>query len=301
MSSSRDNNNALCLPCPVTGGVSTKMTKESFAKACKFARQAVQYSIYGRKKRNDNKILRERCAGCRGKRWPQELQITTVEDIIMSQFYTCDLCGKKISAKKPRKSLGMSLCYTCAGIVAGLQHMKELATALKKTGKTDELLKALGVEEKRYEDLEVVAMDAMEILAKALPPAPESVDDTMSAYEVATIAEEAAQHIASLKKQITDMHDLKDVVRDARGTLLKVLSAASDETLDDTQSLYDIATIAENVALYAQELKDKARMAATGGAPFGNGNDPLENALLRWAIQQYQAGRVKVSVEVTAE
>lgn len=174
-----------------------------------------------------------------------------------SEMTTCEICAREIT--RPHRSHGLTLCGTCKAIMPGVsKHLPSLIKMIRAIGKTGEVAEMLGLsaagaarsEEARH-NLETVVMDARATLIKALPPAPESLDETQTLYDIADLAEEAARHI--------------DALTEERDKLADQIKAAGQERMDVWQ---------------------------TGNA------DPLDEALLRWAKRQHQAGRVRVQMEV---
>lgn len=177
----------------------------------------------------------------------------------------CEICQKEIT--RLHRSHGLTLCGTCKAIMPGVtKHLSALVKMIRALGKTTEVAEMLGLsaaaspcsEDARH-DLEAVVQDARETLVKALPPVPENLDDTQSLFDIADLADEAAQHIADLTKE--------------RDQLAKLVDEAKGEAEPST----------------AQERLD---VWQTGDA------DPLSAALLRWARRQHEAGKIQVRMEV---
>lgn len=159
---------------------------------------------------------------------------------------------------KPHRSHGLTLCGTCKAIMPGVS--KHLQSLIK-------MIRAIG---KTGEVAEMLGLSA----------AGAASDDAR--------------------------HNLEAVVQDARATLIKALPPAS-ESLDETQTLYDIADLAEEAAWHIAALTEERDKLADQIKAAGQermdvwqtGNaDPLDEALLRWAKRQHQAGRVRVQMEV---
>lgn len=313
------------LSCLVTGGLPVKMSAASFANLCAAKREAVGTEFYLRRFLK----FRRRCDRCQGDpaNWPPELEIVAQSDMTAQTRHSgsgrshdpdrlhgphcqdaslrpsarsgaqqetpdgkpgncgpifqadnqitetekknmanCNVCGKPLKAIN--RSHGLELCSSCKGIMPGVtKHLPELVTMMKAVGKTAEVAEMLGLsaaaspcsEDARH-DLEAVVQDARETLVKALPPVPETLDDTQSLFDIATLAVAAARHIAALTKE--------------RDQLAKLVDEASGEAEPST----------------AHERLD---VWQTGSAA-----DPLDEALLRWAKRQHQAGRVRVQMEV---
>lgn len=175
----------------------------------------------------------------------------------------CEICQKEIT--RLHRSHGLTLCGTCKAIMPGVtKHLPALVKMIRAIGKTKEVAELLGLSAAapasttlKLSDLEAVVQDARETLVKALPPVPENLDDTL--FDIADLADEAAQHIADLTKE--------------RDKLAKLVDEAKGEAEPST----------------AQE---RLYVWQTGNA------DPLDEALLRWAKRQYEAGKVQVRMEV---
>lgn len=88
---------------------------------------------------------------------------------------------------------------------------------------------------------------------KGIVPCVDRLDVVVAMMQRTGKAEEL---LNKLRPHDDDNSDLEAVVRDARETLVKALPS-SEEALEDAQSLYDIATIAEEAARYIQEQQEK--------------------------------------------
>lgn len=252
-----------CLPCPVTGGVSTRMTQQSFVAACNAHRGNRNINSWGHNA-TVRDVFHRRCNWCQGQRrhWPDELVLADVMINERKAMTTtvCDICGATANNKK-NKSRGMTLCSSCKGIVPCVDRLDVVVAMMQRTGKAEELLNKL-----RPHD-----------------------DDN------------------------SDLGDLEVVVRDARETLVKALP--SGEALENAQSLYDIATIAEEVAWYIQEQQEKIENRAYQMEMENHrlkreneylvqkldSRSPYDEALLEWARKRYEAGEIKLKVTVEEE
>lgn len=142
------NSERVCLPCPVTGGVSTRMTQQSFVAACRAKKsRRTTTNCWGHDVAKE--VFPRRCDWCKGKIecWPDELVLadvvkTKVEDknnMTTVAGCVCDVCGKPANNKK-NKSRGMTLCSSCKGIIPCVDRLDAVAAMMKRVGKTEELL-----------------------------------------------------------------------------------------------------------------------------------------------------------------
>lgn len=144
------NSEKIYLPCPVTGGVSTRMTQQSFVVACGAKRSRRTTNCWGHDVAKE--VFPRRCDWCKGKIecWPDELVLadvvkTKVEDknnMTTVAGCVCDVCGKPANNKK-NKSRGMTLCSSCKGIVPCVDRLDAVVAMMQRTGKTEELLDKL--------------------------------------------------------------------------------------------------------------------------------------------------------------
>lgn len=150
MAISNSNSEGICLPCPVTGGVSTRMTQQSFVVACGAKRSRRTTNCWGHDVAKE--VFPRRCDWCKGKIecWPDELVLadvvkTKVEDknnMTTVAGCVCDVCGKPANNKK-NKSRGMTLCSSCKGIVPCVDRLDVVVAMMQRTGKAEELLNKL--------------------------------------------------------------------------------------------------------------------------------------------------------------
>lgn len=216
----------------------------------------------------------------------------------MAMMKKCDICGN--ATRKENTSHGMTLCCSCRGIIPGLtKHPDKLLKIAQRLGKVEDVVELFGgvtqaasAEEARH-NLEAVVQDARATLIKALPPAPESLDDTQSLFDIAEIAEETARHIDALTEALG--------MRQRENAELRQRLEQSGNAEAELNRMRELLAEKDKQANeYCEKLNrlERGVSAAMEGTVCGSGNDPLEAALLRWAISQHQAGKVKVQVEV---
>lgn len=153
-----------------------------------------------------------------------------------SEMATCEICAREVT--RPHRSHGLTLCGTCKAIMPGVsKHLPALIKMIRAIGKTGEVAEMLGLsaagaacsEEARH-NLEAVVMDARATLIKALPPAPESLDDTQSLFDIAEIAEETARHIAALTEE---RDELANQIKAAGQERMGVWQTGNADPLDE--------------------------------------------------------------------
>lgn len=257
------NSEKIYLPCPVTGGVSTRMTQQSFVVACGAKRSRRTTNCWGHDVAKE--VFPRRCDWCKGKIecWPDELVLadvvkTKVEDknnMTTVAGCVCDVCGKPANNKK-NKSRGMTLCSSCKGIVPCVDRLDAVVAMMQRTGKTEELLNKL----RPHDDLKAVVRDAKETLVNALPPA--QGGDTQSLYDIATIAEEVARYIQEQQEKIA--------------------------RLNTDDKAYQLEMENNRLRRENEYLAQRKRQ------------EPLDCALLEWARKRYEAGEIKLKVTVEA-
>lgn len=260
------NSEKMCLPCPVTGGVSTRMTQQSFVAACGAKRSRRTTNCWGHDVAKE--VFPRRCDWCKGKVecWPGELVLA--DDVVTIKMKdnknmntaagcVCDICGATANNKK-NKSRGMTLCSSCKGIVPCVDRLDVVVAMMQRTGKAEELLNKL----RPHDDdaLEVVVRDARETLVKALPSG-EALADAQSLYDIATIAEEVAWYIQEQQEKITRLNT------------------------NDNKS-YQFEQENNRLRRENEYLAQRKRQ------------EPLDNALLEWARKKYEAGGIKFKVTV---
>lgn len=265
------NSERVCLPCPVTGGVSTRMTQQSFVAACRAKKSRRTTNCWGHDVAKE--VFPRRCDWCKGKVecWPGELVLADVVTIKMKDNKNmntaagcvCDVCGKPANNKK-NKSRGMTLCSSCMGIVPCVDRLDVVVAMMQRTGKAEELLNKLRPHDDNS-DLEAVVRDARETLVKTLPSG-EVLEGAQSLYDIATIAEEVAWYIQEQQEKITRLNDDADVHHD------------DNKSYKLEQEVHRLKR--ENEYL-AQQIKCQS---------------PLDQALLEWARRQYEANKLRIVI-----
>lgn len=259
------NSEKIYLPCPVTGGVSTRMTQQSFVVACGAKRSRRTTNCWGHDVAKE--VFPRRCDWCKGKIecWPDELVladvVTTIKmkdnkNMSTAAGCVCDICGSPANSKK-NKNRGMTLCSSCMGIVPCVDRLDAVVAMMQRTGKTEELLNKL----RPHDDLEAVVRDARETLVKALPSG-EALDDAQSLYDIATIAEEVARYIQEQQEKIA--------------------------RLNTDDKAYQLEMENHRLKRENEYLEQRKRQ------------EPLDSALLEWARRQYEAGGVRLKITVEA-
>lgn len=107
------------LNCPVTHGLATRLSRESFAAACDARRDRAK------KERPGGAFFLKICLICNGNHQPQELEIIDMSNKMISG--SCEACGeenKNLSANRGKK-----ICATCAKIYSYASLRKRVVLA----------------------------------------------------------------------------------------------------------------------------------------------------------------------------
>jgi len=134
--------------CPVTSGLPTSMTMESFKRLCARFVQGVK-TDFGRKP------AQSWCSRCQGKRLPRELTIIQTgqmeqlakthkkEQDMARKPQACEGCGKQ---KMLSNCSGELLCSSCAATAGSVSNRPEVvARLILKRGMSEQILEAMGV------------------------------------------------------------------------------------------------------------------------------------------------------------
>lgn len=307
------NSERVCLPCPVTGGVSTRMTQQSFVAACGAKRSRRTTNCWGHDIAKE--VFPRRCDWCKGKVecWPGELVLadvvkTKVEDknnMTTVAGFVCDVCGKPANNKK-NKSRGMTLCSSCKGIVPCVDRLDVVVAMMQRTGKAEELLNKLRPHDDDNSDLEAVVRDARETLVKTLPSG-EVLEDAQSLYDIATIAEEVAWYIQEQQEKITRLNDDADVMMSITGIMgcptyevvpvLRELAARMGCAPGKvSEAIYALDHNDDNKSYRLEQEVYRLKRENEYLAQQIKCQSPLDEALLEWARRQYEANKLRIVI-----
>lgn len=121
------------LRCPITAGLPTKLSAESWEKTCATMRKP-RPAYHGGYPTVPHKI----CSLCAGKHRPEELEI-----IDMAQD-TCDACGEKKTLSNNR---GKKVCSSCAALYGAANNRPELVLQILRELKPELLDERLPVQD----------------------------------------------------------------------------------------------------------------------------------------------------------
>lgn len=313
---SNSNSEKIYLPCPVTGGVSTRMTQQSFVAACRAKKsRRTTTNCWGHDVAKE--VFPRRCDWCKGKIecWPDELVladvVTTIKmkdnkNMSTAAGCVCDICGSPANSKK-NKNRGMTLCSSCMGIVPCVDRLDAVVAMMQRTGKTEELLNKL----RPHDDLEAVVRDARETLVKALPSS-EALEDAQSLYDIATIAEDVALYIQEQREKITRLNDDADVMMSITGimgcptyevvpVLRELMARMGCAPGKVSGAIYALDHHDDNKSYRLEQEVHRLKRENEYLAQQIKCRSPYDEALLEWARKRYEAGEIKLKVTVEAE
>lgn len=313
------------LPCPVTGGCPTRMTAGAFTAHCEARRGAFVGDEYA------NIVFRRRCDDCKGEpdNWPDELSVLEpaappVQDneekkekqedqAMANKPANCELCGQKAALKT---SHNFNVCPTCVKVMQYTgNHADKIATAAKHLGKDVELARGLGLETgsdstpsesaRALDELKAGAAELLGCPKDEIVPALRLVRTTMETIREVVEPELEGEEYDSLPEAcrllVARYHAARDAERDASED--EATAAGNAAVADAARQAFGADLGADDLAHTIMGLSERLRERETeiewlrreAAKP---GRDPMDEALLSWAVARLRAGRVRLDVRV---